>query len=183
MNHTFPENSENSVSCQCSNVQSLAFLDTSCSIISNQLVTDLYRKPTDRNQYLLTSSCHPAHVTNNIPYSLALRIVRICSETKDRDLRLDELKSLLLSRNYKIRMITAAIDKAKSITRTQALSRAEKSEVTRRPVFVVHYDPRLPSISGIVKKHWRSMINTDPHLKEVSPLPPLVAYKHGGMTC
>ena len=87
------------------------------------------------------------------------------------------MKSLLLSRNYKIRMITAAIDKAKSITRTQALSRAEKSEVTRRPVFVVHYDPRLPSISGIVKKHWRSMINTDPHLKEVSPLPPLVAYK------
>ena len=44
-------------------------------------------------------------------------------------------------------------------------------------MFVVHYDPRLPSVTGIVKKHWRTMVNTDPHLKEVFPLPPLVAYK------
>ena len=61
------------------------------------------------------------------------------------------MKSLLLSRNYKIGMINAAIEKAKSVSRTEALNRAEKSEVTRRPVFKVQYDPRLPSISGIVK--------------------------------
>ena len=144
---------------------------------SSQIVTDLFRKPTDRNQYLLTSSCHPAHVTDNIPYSLALRIVRICSETHDRDKRLDELKILLLSRNYRLGMINAAIEKAKSVSRIQALTRVEKSEVARRPVFVVHYDPRLPSVTKIVKKHWRTMISTDPHLREVYPLPPLVAYR------
>ena len=71
-------------------------------------------------------------------------------------------------------MINAAIERAKSITRIEALSRVE---VARRPVFVVHYDPRLPSIINIVKKHWRTMTSTDPHLKEVYPLPPLVAYK------
>ena len=64
-------------------------------------MTDLYRKPTDRNRYLLTSSCHPAHVTNNIPFSLALRIVRICSDKVSRDTRLEELNKLLLSRKYK----------------------------------------------------------------------------------
>ena len=58
------------------------------------------------------------------------------------------------------------------------MNRVEKSAVTRRPVFVLHYDPRLPSVTGIVKKHWRTMVSTDPHLKEVFPLPPLVAYKH-----
>ena len=42
---------------------------------------------------------------------------------------------------------------------------------------MVYYDPRLPSITGIVRKHWRTMVNNDPHLKEVFPLPPLVAYK------
>ena len=74
-------------------------------------------------------------------------------------------------------MITAAIEKAKNISRREALVRVEKSKVTQRPVFVVSYDPRLPSISGIVKKHWRTMVHNDPHLKESFPLPPLVAYK------
>ena len=39
--------------------------------------TDLYRKPTDCNQYLLLSSSHRAHCTENIPFS---QIFRICSE-------------------------------------------------------------------------------------------------------
>ena len=137
----------------------------------------MYRKPTDRNQYLLTSSCHPTHVTNNIPFSLALRIVRICSLPEDRDKRLTELKNLLLSRDYKSGIINAAIEKAKKITRNEALKKVEtKPNQNRRPVFVVSYDPRLPSITGILNKHWRSMIK-DPHLAEVFPHPPLVAYK------
>ena len=50
-----------------------------CNIINvnNKIIVDLYRKSTDRNMYLRTSSCHPNSVTDNIPYSLALRIVRI----------------------------------------------------------------------------------------------------------
>ena len=69
----------------------------------------LYKKPTDRNQYLLPSSCHPAHCTRNIPYSLALRIIRICSEVTDRDKRLAELKEMLLSQDYNKNVINAAI--------------------------------------------------------------------------
>ena len=116
MNHTFPNNPpsvENPAPpCQCPPTQMLAFLDTACSIISSQITTDLYKKPTDRNQYLMTSSCHPAHVTNNIPFSLALRIVRICSNESNRDIRLDELNQLLLSRNYKPGIIRTAIERA-----------------------------------------------------------------------
>ena len=40
----------------------------------------------------------------------------------------------------------------------------------------MNFDPRLPSIPDIVKKHWRSMTQ-DPRLKEIFPEPPLVAYK------
>ena len=78
MSHTTPPNVLNPT-CGCKQAESLPFLDTSCQIIDGKIVTDLYRKETDRNQYLLTSSCHSAHVTENIPFSLALRIVRICS--------------------------------------------------------------------------------------------------------
>jgi hypothetical protein len=59
--------------------QSTTYLDMTISISNNVINTDLYRKPTDKVQYLLPSSCHPNHIFQNVPYSLALRILRICS--------------------------------------------------------------------------------------------------------
>ena len=182
MNHTTPSSSsDNPVpqpTCACCTGSSLPFLDTSCSISENKIIVDLYRKPTDRNQYLLPSSCHPTHITNNIPFSLAYRIIRICSETHTRDKRLDELKDLLVERNYKKNIINSAINRAKQIPRKKALERVITTKnKNRRPVFAVMYDPRLPALPSIVKKHWRTMVGNDPHLKEVFPLPPLVAYR------
>ena len=80
--------------------RSTAFLDTKITIIDGKLTSDLYKKPTDRAQYLLPSSCHPSHICDNIPYSLALRLVRICSTKMALDKRLAELKDMLLSRGY-----------------------------------------------------------------------------------
>ena len=170
------ETTTNTEPCHCNKTTSIAFLDTSLSIKDGRVVVDLYRKPTDRNQYLLTSSYHPAHVTTNIPYSLAPRIVRICTNSETRDIRLQELKDLLLARNYKAGVINDAILKATNIPREEALKKVRKKE-NERPVFVIQYDPRLPSISGIVKKHWRTMTSIDPKMKETFPFPPLVAYR------
>ena len=39
------------------------------------------------------------------------------------------------------------------------------------------WDPRLPNLQAINMKHWRSMKNSDNHLKKVFPEPPLIAYK------
>ena len=156
--------------------QNLAFLDTQCKVENGKIVTDLYRKETDRNQYLLPSSCHPPHVTENIPFSLALRIVRICTHPEDREKRFSELKSLLISRDYKPRSIDAALEKARLIPRKEALKKVTKSSDQKRPVFVISFDPRLPSITGIIGKHWRTM-KQDPRLNEIFPVPPLVAYK------
>ena len=163
--------------CTCDKTTSIAFLDTSLSIQEGRVMVDLYRKPTDRNQYLLTSSCHPAHVTKNIPYSLALRIVRICSDTKTRDLWLQELKDLLLSREYKTGIVNAALDEARRIPRQEALKKNQKPNQQKRPVFAVQFDPRLPSITNIVRKHWRSMVAVDPSMNETFLEPPLVASK------
>ena len=104
---------------------SLAFLDTSLSVQYGRVVVDLYIKPTDRNQYLLTSSCHPAHVTTNIPFSLALRIVRICSTPETRDLRLLEMKELLLARGYKAGVVNGAIEQARKIPREEAIKKVQ----------------------------------------------------------
>ena len=75
--------------CNFKHSDKLAFLDIATSIIEDQIVVDLYKKPTDRCQYLLTSSCHPPQITENIPFSLAYRIVRICSEPATRDRRVE----------------------------------------------------------------------------------------------
>ena len=45
-----------------------------------------------------------------------------------------------------------------------------------RVVFAVNFDPRLPSISDILKRHWRTM-TLDPWMKEVFVDPPMVAFK------
>ena len=46
---------------------------------SGNITTDMYLRPTDTHQYLMATSCHPNHTKRSIPYSQALRILRICS--------------------------------------------------------------------------------------------------------
>jgi hypothetical protein len=44
----------------------ISVLDISSSLSEGELFTDLYSKPTDTNQYLLPSRCHPPHVTQSV---------------------------------------------------------------------------------------------------------------------
>ena len=77
--------------------------------------------------YLLPSSSHPAHVSNNIPYSLAYRIVRICSKLELRVAQFLKLRDFLLSRDYNSSTVDSAIVRAKAIPREVALKKVEKS--------------------------------------------------------
>ena len=70
-------------------------------------------------------------------------------------------------------MVNGALEKARGITRQEALKKVGK-EYKQRPVFVAQYEP---SINSIESRHWRSMLTRDPQLQEVFPDPPLVAYK------
>ena len=177
LNESHTTSKHQSDSCDCPAATSIPFLDTSCSIVNGVIKTDLYKKETDRNQYLLTSSCHPAHVTSNIPFSLALRIVRICSDPEDREQRFSELRSMLLARDYKSKIIDSCIEKARQIPRQEALNKVVRDKNNPdRMVFVIHYDPRLPSVPRITNRHYRTMVQ-DPYMKEVFPAPPLICYR------
>ena len=161
--------------CFCHQSRKISFLDTTVSIKDGKLVTDLYRKPTDKCQYLLPSSCHPSFVSKNIPYSLALRIVRICSEPETLNMRLGELKEMLLGRDYRPGVINSAIERAKLIPRKKALEKVISKE-NDRVIFAIEFSPQLPSISGIMSSAWRVMVQ-DPRMKEVFPQPPMLAWK------
>ena len=84
---------------------------------------------------------------------------------------------MLLERDYKAKIIDAAIAKARAVKREDAIKKVEKPRSSDKLVFITYYDPRLPSISKIIKKHYRSMVSQDQYLQQVFPSAPIVAYK------
>ena len=137
--------------CFCYSIRAIPFLDTLVSIQDGKLVTDLYRKPTDRCMYLLPSSCHPTHTTRNIPYSLCNILVRIYSNHTTLLSRLEELSKLLLSRNYDKTVITIAINRSLQLSRTECLKKVVRKP-SNRVVYVTTYHPALPSYSKILDR-------------------------------
>ena len=81
------------------------FLDVSVRKRNNQLVSDLYKRPTDTHQYLHASSCNVYHSKKSIPYTQALRLNRICSENSLYDKRCNELKAWLRERRYSDKLV------------------------------------------------------------------------------
>ena len=176
MNHTTNSEEEANQKCDCKEQSSIPFLDVLCTIQDGRIKTDLYKKQTDRNQYLLPSSCHPRQTTRAIPKSLGMRILRICSDPDDMKKRLSELKTSLLARDYPESILNSALDKIKKIPRNKALKKVQRPNQTQRPVFVLPFDPRLPAVQAIQAKHWRSM-SQDSYLQKVFQEPPLPAFK------
>lgn len=157
--------------------KTVPFLDMQVFINEEGFIeTDLYKKETARCQYLLPSSCHPGHITKNIPYSLAYRLLRICSVRDTFLKRLEELKQDLLSRSYNAKVVASAFDRVCAITRSDALKRVSRQKSNREP-FVLTYHPSLPSVTKMVRKHWEVMVSGSRQLKRCFPQPSVVAYK------
>ena len=157
--------------------KTVPFLDMQVSIDEKGFIqTDLYKKDTAKCQYLLPSSCHPSHVTRNIPYSLGYRLLRICSIPEDFNKRLVELKEDLISRGYKSKIIDEAFQKVRKINRKKAIEKVH-TETKKKTPLVTQYHPNLPSVSKILKKHWEVMTKEDPRMKRIFPEPSTVAYK------
>jgi hypothetical protein len=146
------------------------------SIENNKIKTDLYRKETDKVQYLLPSSCHPAHTLKSVAYSLALRLVRICSDTSDLKKRFTDLEEMLLSRNYiQQKHCKSSNWESFNLNRKEIIKKVDKTK-TDRVVLALKCHPKLPSVSNIIKKHWRTL-SRDPRAKEMFPQPPMIAFK------
>ena len=100
-----------------------------------------------------------------------------CTKPETRDNRLQELKQLLLDRNYPENLIDFSISRARKISRKIALKKVNNKDTENRPVFALKFDPRLPAVANIQAKHWRSMTSQDRYLSDVFPQPPLTAFR------
>ena len=77
-----------------------------------RIETDIYYKETNTHDYLPYNSHHPEHVKNNIPYTLAKKIIVFCS-SRFLQTRLSELRTSLLKCGYPPHIINRGFHNAK----------------------------------------------------------------------
>ena len=125
------------------------FLDVTVMKKGNQLVTDLYVKPTDTHQYLHASSCHVSHCKKSIPFSQVLRLNRICSENTFFD---NELEVWLKERGYSDKLVRGQILKARKFLRSKGLNKRTRVGKNSRFVFNITYHPVLSKLKNVLSE-------------------------------
>ena len=93
------------------------FLDVQVIKSGNELITDLYIKPTDTRQYLHATSCHVYHSKTSIPYSQTLRLNRICSTSDFFDKRGNQLEAWLMEIGYTEKLVRKQVLAARNFDR------------------------------------------------------------------
>ena len=167
------ETNEDSVSST-----SVPFLDVRVILENGKLKTDLYSKPTDKFQYLNFASCHPYHQKANLPYSLALRIRRICSSTDDFKRHCKELTVRLRRRGYKLGLIKDGLRKARALSREDLLynQQQQQSQIKNRIIFSTMYNPRIPHLHQKLVE-LQPILHASERCKKIFDKPPLIAYR------
>ena len=155
---------------------SVTFLDTKVISDGSKLITDLYAKPTDTQQYLHQRSCHPSNCKNGIAYSQALRLLRVCSQHTDYLRHTEELKGYLVDRGYDEKIVQQRIDKATRVHRDSLVTQHQKVNKQIVPL-MVNFHSDLPNLTRVLHDH-QCIVHTSPRLKEIRLNPLLLAYCH-----
>ena len=102
-----------------------------------------------------------------IPYGVALRIRRNCSTNASFVKRCSEYKSYLKQQNYNGNLVDKQFEKAMQLEKSDVLKPKTKTKKKTFP-FVVDYNPRLPNISLIIKKHFH-LLESHQVVREIFP--------------
>ena len=125
---------------------SIHVLDIHSSVKDYKISTDIYRKPTDSQQYVHFKSCHRPHTKQNIPFNLALRICTIVEDEKLRNRRLVELQTNLAKQGYPETLTKNSIARSDVIPLIELRQDKEpKSNEHKILDFVSTYNPRNPN--------------------------------------
>ena len=85
--------------------RTINFLDVTVSLINGLIEISLYAKPIDSHQYLQSSSSHPFHCKQDMPYSKPYMLNRIYSEINSFDKSHNDFKRFLLERGYTSKLV------------------------------------------------------------------------------
>ena len=91
-----------------------------------------------------------------------------------------------MPRGYKSSLVEAQYERVRKLQgdnyferRKFALEKRIRQKQSDRVIAVFDFNPVLPSIGGVLNKHWRTMVSDNPELKEPFPEPPMPALRQG----
>ena len=126
---------------------SITFLDTKKYKNGNgTLCTTIYRKPSDRRNFLHYKSVHPNALKDSIPYSQALRIKRICSEVVK---HLKDLKDAFIKKGYQSKILDHHFERAMSVDRKTLLESKEKPSTQGSLPLVLTFNKIFPTLKKL----------------------------------
>ena len=125
-------------------------------------------KLSDALSYLLPQSCHPTHISHiaeNIPYGVAHRVYKNCSESDEYLKSKSEFTKYLEERNYNSSLITKSFDKIEKVDPNSLISSNSTNSSNKNSErcfpLVCDFDPNLPPIGKIVNKN-KFILDLDP---------------------
>ncbi|XP_040286071.1 pecanex-like protein 2 [Bufo bufo] len=154
----------------------LQFLDVRVHIIDGVMHTDIYQKPTDRNNVLVYNSYHPRHMVDSLPWSQLLRVRRIVSQEGNFSKRVDEMCNKFVDRGYPRQLLLKTKKRIMGIDRESTLIEVSGDRTMERIPFVSIFGQDSGVIANILRKEWHILQRELPEIKEFS-VPPIMAYK------
>ena len=134
---------------------------------------------------VIALNCHLKACKTAIPFAQAMRLRRICSRKFDFEKRAADLTPFLVNRGKKKGIVRNQLDKARRISRTEAL-RDKHREKNERVPFVVMCHPELPNIGQILRDLHPIMQSPERCHRVVSNVP-MLAFRgpknFGGLSC
>ena len=133
------------------------FLDTTVKITGeNEIITDLYEKPTDSHNYLHYTSCHPEHTKSSLPYSQFLRIKKICTKEEDFEKHSHKIYQHFVRREYPKRVLDKALSQVKAKNRLDLLQKnlETKDKEDKKLFSITTYNPNGNIAKKVIKSSW-----------------------------
>lgn len=145
--------------------EKIAFLDIKLIRRGNGIITDIYHKTTDTFNYLPFKSCHPRHIKQNIPFTLARRIRMLCEDEETRKIRYTELAERMISKGFPSSVINKGIEKAEALTDDE-INTPKNKDTDDGIVAVSTHNPNNPSLEYIVKRNL-NLLESSPRMGNI----------------
>ena len=147
----------------------IEFIDTLVYIDQqNKLQTTLFRKSSDRQNFLNAKLEHPYSLKKSIPYNQVFQIRRICSTFQEYHIHSRKPIEQFVNKGYKKDAATHQIQKVDQLDRKQLLHQQKRHDKQCIPLSVT-YSRSLPNLKDIITKHWH-ISQANQSCKETFPL-------------
>ena len=141
--------------------KSLEFLDLKIKCVDDKLSVDAFAKPTNSCTYVKPSACYPRKSIKKLPRGIGLRLRRVCDTDEKFESRANEYKQYLIARDYKLSLLYKQFQEVSKITRTEATAKRPKNNQVSKIKFLTTYNPSLPKIDGLIRKHLSHLHSND----------------------